>query len=324
MATSRGRRPVVVTKCMSCGDGLVIVGPSGELEVPCNRQRCRKAGVSTPIRPAGFIRVPEGMDTEHGLSILEAFQNGRIPASVIEQFIDSLYEYRQIKGLIVIGPSELDRACRGNNADNQNPLDLKNDWIPTIEVPTAMDQWIRSEKWRTDKHWATRAALVLTPPKIAGIPMSLIGQQKIWGVPHDNIAPGRVRQDVFWSNWFVGPNYEWANVPAVTDWQWMLIYEHPLWTTKKSWDKQKSADSEMKMQISTAAQDAFALNVVLASTGIRLRATTYSRTSSIYDGYPLSVSSHVHGVYVFQRWNPGSEYDDLAASVQGVPLELDA
>jgi hypothetical protein len=264
------------------------------------------------------------MDAVQSLTVLEAIQSGRIPMSAIEQFLDPLYEYRQIEGLIVVGPAELDRACRSHNSENPNPLGLKDGWIPAIEVPTEMDRWIRSEKWRTDKQWATRAALVLTPPEIAGIPTSLIGQQKIWGVSHDGIGSGTVRQDVFWSNWFIQPNYDWANVPAVTEWYWTLIYEHPRWTTKKNWTNQQKAANERRMPISSAAQDAFALNAVLAVTGTRLRLSTWSRTSTIFEGCPLSVRSRDDGVSVDRRWRPGDALGGLAASVQGVPGDFDS
>lgn len=319
MANSRDRHSVV-TRCMNCGDGLVVIGPSGELEVPCNRQRCRKGGITTPIRPIGFVRVPEGMTTERGLKILEAIQNGRIPAGAIEQFLDPLYTCRQIKDLIVIGPTELDKACR--TSDGKNPLGLKEGWIPEIPVPDKLDQWIRSEKWRTDGQWSTRAVLVLMPPVIAGIPTSLIGQQKIWGIVHDGINPGSVRQDVFYSNWFVQSNYDWANIPAVTDWRWVLVYEHPRWTTNLNWLEQQRVAAERGMLISTAAQDVLALNLVLAATGTRLRTSAFSRTSTVFDGCPFRVDSDDNGVNLYQCWYPEYANGNVAVSVQGVPLDF--
>ena len=330
MATGRGRRPEVVTRCLNCGDRLVIIGSSGEMEVLCKRQRCRKAGISTPIRPIGYIRLPEGMAPDRGMDILGAVQSGRIPASILEQYLDPLADYhpladyRQIKRLIVIGPAELDQACRSKNPDNPNPLGLEAGWIPRIEIPSRLDAWIRSLIWRDHAEWQTQAALVLTPPKIAGIPTSLIGQNEIWGVSHDGIRPGRIRQDIFWTNWFVKPHYTWANNQAVTEWGWQFVYEHPLWTTRKRWETQQKTAEERGMEIATVAADAFALNVVLAATGIRLRrASTWSRTSTSFDGSPLHVYSIPDGVAVAPHGCHWSARGGIAASVQGVPCDFE-
>ncbi len=232
---------------------------------------------------------------------------------------DPLAKYRGIEGLIVVGPAELDKACRSLDQNNLNPLDLEDGWIPNIGIDPTIDKWICSGKWRTNKDWTTRAFLVLCPPEIGGIPTSLIGQNKLWGVPHDGIEAGNVRQDVFYSNWFLKENYDWANVPVVDQWRWLLGFEHPRWTTNLDWDGQQKAAKKKDMQISTAAQDVFALNVVLAATGIRLRSTTWSRTSTIFDGSPLHVYSFGARVYVFRSCPPGHAFDSVAASVQGVP-----
>lgn len=325
MADSRGRRPgEVETRCMSCGDVLAVVGPSGESEVPCRRPRCRRNGTTTPIRPHGYIRVPEGMDGKYGSRVLEAIQSSRIPMSAIEQYLDPLYRYRQINGLIVIGPAELDRACKKkddpeNPPDNPNPLGLKEGWITDIEVPPDIDKCICSEIWRADE-WATRAVLALILPEIAGRKTSLINQQKLWGVPHDGFIGGTVRQDVFWlPSWIAQLNHDWANEPAVTEPQWVLIYEHPLWTTGKNWTNQQRAAAERGMAIATAALDAFVLNVVLAAKGIQLRPNSWSRTSTIAGGCPLRVVSRDGSVGVSRDWGPEDAYGFLAASVRGVP-----
>ncbi len=323
MANSRERRPETVTRCMRCGDELVIIGDHREPEILCHRSTCKKNGVSTPIRPIGFVRVPDGMIPKYGLSILEAIQSGRVPANVLDQYLDPLYDYRQIKGLIVIGPAELDRACRSLNPDNPNPLELKDGWVPNIPVPERTDKWIKSLIWRDDEKWKTRAALVITPPIIGKISTNLIGQNKIWGVPHDGLPGGLVRDDVFWANYFVEPNYDWANELAVTEWQWVIIYEHLLWVASSNWENQQKAANKKGMLISTASQDTFVLNVVLAATGIKLRADTISRTSTLHNGHPLVVSSISDGVNVNQCWIPSGANDNVSASVQGVPLDFD-
>ena len=165
-------------------------------------------------------------------------------------------------------------------------------------------------------------AIVPTPSDIAGTPTSLIGQNKIWGVKHDGIEAGIVRSDVFWSNYFIGPSYDWANVPAADGWTLQLVYEHVLWTTKLDWPLQKKAAANNAMPIASAAADAFALNAILAATGIRLRGSTYSRTSTIFDGVPLDVYSFPLGVSAFRNWVPESAYENIAASVWGVPRDF--
>ena len=88
---------------------------------------------------------------------------------------DPLAEYRQIEGLVVVGPAELDKLFR----TIANPLGLKEGWVPeNIPVgddPERMDAWLRSCIWRDHKDWQTRTALVLTPRAIGGVPTSLIG-----------------------------------------------------------------------------------------------------------------------------------------------------
>jgi len=102
----------------------------------------------------------------------------------------------------------------------------------------------------------------------------------------------------------------------------MIGYEHPLWTTRKDWADQQKAAADRKMPIATVSQDALMLNTVLAATGKRLRETTYSRTSTIYSGRPLGVDSAVSGVCVDRGRSPEDAGGSVAASVQGVPLEL--
>ena len=229
--------------------------------------------------------------------------------------VTQLRDYSGIDELFVVGPKELDNLFRIGT----NPLSLKAGWVPEIEVSDELDSWIHSCVWRDNENWKTRAALVLAPPEIGDIPTSLIGQNQLLGVAHDGVAPGIIRQDVFWSNYFVQPNYDWANELAVDEWQWLFIYEHPPWTTKINWDRQQEEAKKKGMPISTAAQDALCLNLVLAATGTRFRLTTWSRTATICGGYPLDVLSGGTGVYVSQDWNPGHAFDSIAASVQGVP-----
>ena len=227
---------------------------------------------------------------------------------------DPLAPYRQIEGLFVVGPAELDRLFRLEAEGN--PLELEPSWVREVPVPPECDEWLRSKHWLTES-WETRAVLTLVPPKVGNIPTSLAGLYQLLGVPHDGREGGIIRQDVFWSNWFV--NQPWANEPAVTEWEWLLVYEHPLWTTEKSWTKQQEAAQEKGMPIATVALDTWALNMAFAVYGVRLRNTTWSRTSTIVGGSPLEVGSPGDSVRVPRRWLPGYAYGSVAASVRGVP-----
>lgn len=301
MATTIGTAAITHKKC-----GKEIARVIGDvLHVQCLRRGCRE-----------WVPVEGWAETHRIKQAIDLILSGQIKLDDVLAPADPLADYRQIEGLIVIGPEELNKACHGPNGEN--PLKLQPGWIPDIPIPADYDKWIRSLIWRDNSEWATRAALVLTPSEIAGIPTSLIGQNEIWGVPHDGEEAGKVRQDVFWSNYFVQPKYNWAKEPATNEWRWTLAYEHPLWTTKLNWNNQQAAAKKRKMPIMTAAQDAFVLNVVLAATGIRLRETTWSRTSTVYGGYPLGVRSCGNGVNVYRSWSPQDAHGILAASVQGI------
>lgn len=233
--------------------------------------------------------------------------------------------YRKMKGLFVVGPSEYDKLFR----TRENPLNLKKGWVPDIEIAPRDDAWIRSGIWRDDEEWKTRAALVLTPHRVGVISTNLMGQNKLFGVGHDGVNPGIIRRDVFWNNYFVGkeddakPDCLWAIEAAVSDWRWILTYEHVLFTVGKNWGNQQLIAKEKGMSISTVSQDAWALNVVRAAYGESLRLSTWSRTSTIVDGCSLVVSSHAVGIDVSRRWSPEHADSDIAASAQGVPGNFD-
>jgi len=270
---------------------------------------CRRVNEFTGRVRRGTIPYDEAM---RGIQdILDGHKVG-FPTRKIN---DPLARYRQIKGLYVVGPKELDTLFR----TEANPLGLEPGWVPQIPVPPELDEWLRSKHWLRDATWKTRAVLTLVPPKVGNIPTSLVGQYQLLGVSHDGQTGGIIRQDVFRSNWFVGPGYDWANEPAVTDWEWVLVYERPLWTTEKNWAKQQEAAREYGMTIAPAAQDAWALNLVLAVHGVRPRNTTWSRTSTFSDGCPLEVGSGGDGVLVPRTWGPVVASGLVAASVRGVP-----
>lgn len=240
---------------------------------------------------------------------------------------DLLKAYRRVRGLIFIGPAEWEKACLGPK--KENPLELKEGWchklalpVPRpIEIAKSVVKYCHTPEWNTTPiFWLTVPKII--SPKFGEIPTTLIGQNRIWGVAHDELPGGLVRQDVFYSNYFVKPNYDWANEPATKEYEWAFGYEFPFFTTSKIWpDQQTAVQARKGLRLVSAPRDALMCNVVLAATGRRLRLTTYSRTTTIFDGGPLGVYSRRNGVIVSQGWDPGYRYDVVAASVRGV-LEL--
>lgn len=261
-------------------------------------------------------------DTLAGIQALSEGRFVSVPAVHVASD-DPLSGYRKIKNLIFVGPEQWNKATTSRDRKNRNPLGLIPDWCPRPVLPYTIEQMKELARFcEIEKAWRTRVVFYLALPKVGEVPTSLIGQYKLWGVAHDNLGPGVVRRDVFWSNWFIQPNYDWAGHLPVAQPTWMIGYEHPLWTTEKNWPNQQAAAADRKMTIVAVSQDILMMNLVLAATGKRLRGSTYSRTSTIYDGSPLSVDSRAYGVDVYRYWASEDAYDDLAASVQGVPSEL--
>lgn len=247
-----------------------------------------------------------------------AMRGGVASAGIADPFAG----YRKVKGLVFIGPGEWEKAMASRNRRNRNPLKLVADWCPHLSIPWMVDQMKKLVELCQTPEWNTTPILYLAIPEVAGTPTSLVGQYSWWGVPHNSMGPGSIRQDVFWANWYHSRDDVWKDEPAVTEPTWMIGYEHPRWTTEKNWLRQREVVADHGMAISTVAQDTLMLNLRLASAGERLRSSTWSRTSTLCDGCPLFVRSDGHGVDVGYRWDLDDAYGALAASVHGMPLEL--
>ena len=252
---------------------------------------------------------------ENRSTVQEAVQ---IPCVHVTHHSDPLDEFRGIDGLFICGQTELDQLFRTED----NPLKLKQGWIPELQVEEKLSEWIHSAVWRDTLEWNTRAILTLVPPRVGKYPTHLIGQHQLLGVDHDGVPGGVIRKDIFYSNFFVQPNYDWARKPATRGWWVALLYEHPHWTTDKDWASQQTAAQQKRIKTVSAALDVWGLNMVLACHGIRLRENTYSRTDTIYDGNPLDVYGCADGVYVRRNWSPLTAHPLIALSVHGVPLGL--
>ena len=320
MVESRDRRQTV-TRCMSCGDELVVIGKSGEPEAVCHRQKCRKAKTTTPIRPIGFVRIPEGIDPEVASKILEAVRNGKLS---VDQYFDPYVEYRAIDGLIFIGPAEIEQCFLGPNEGKL--FSLEPGWCPRIPLPNTLSVEILQKVAKLCKTmgWETVPILWLALPEVARQPTSLRNQYGWWGVPHDNELGGCVRKDTMYSNWFVKDKPDWSLEHAVTEPRWVLTYELPRWSTCKNWDNQQKEVKNRGLTVSPASRDHLMLDLVAIATGKRLRTTTWARTATICDGGPLRVDFSGDSSSVDQSWYPESAFDDVGVAVEGVPNSLEA
>lgn len=235
---------------------------------------------------------------------------------------DPLAQYYRIPNLIVIGPAQIEKALL--TSSGENPLDLRPGWCPLIPLPYSVKQMEAvADLCRTDD-WATVPILWLALPLVGGKPTSLVNQYQWWGVCHDGKPPGKVRNNVFWSKWYIqsGPEYNFSKKTAVAQATWNISYELPAWSTGKSWDDQQSEAKRRGMTIAPVAHDALMMNLVLASTDRRLRADTWARTSTICGGRPLGVYCHGDGVHVHRYWGPDGASGGVGAALEGVPLEL--
>lgn len=280
-----------------CGKGIARV-INGVLHVECVRKGCREWA---PL--PGWVQVTP------------------------------LAEYRQIKDLIVVGPEEIEKAFLGPNGEN--PLMLTPGWCPRLPVPYSVEQMKQLVELCQTKEWQTRVILWLALPEADGMSTSLIDQYVLWGVAHDGLGPGRIGQDVMWSNWFLGKDYLWAKTPPVSEptWNfWKVGYELPCWSTNLDWEDQKEAARKKGLRVSTATSDTLMLNLVAIATGRKLRSTSWARTATIFDGRqlwvtfcsmsPLGVSSGGPGLCVDNYWVPEGATGSLGLAVEGVPSGL--
>lgn len=277
-------------------------------------------------------RVEKGVvpfdETMGGLQRLIEGKSLDIPAVHPSGSDDPYAAYRKVKGASFIGPFEWERAMTSRNRRNRNPLELNPGWCPNLPVTLdgkefTLDHLKEVVRICQTSEWQTVPVLFLGLAEVAGTSTSLVGQYSWWGVQRDDFGPGSVRQDVFWSSWYCQrDDCPWRDDSAVLEPVWLLGYEHPNWTTRKTWDSQQVAVAERRMVHATAAQDVLMLNLVQAATGKRLRTATWSRVSTICQGCPLYVDSNGYGVGVSQFWGPEFAYDSMAWSVLGVPSEL--
>jgi hypothetical protein len=245
------------------------------------------------------------------------------------QDFDILAPFRKIRGLIVIGSKEWEKALRFNGKD---PMGLGQNWClrnfslvtdtPNGPVELTPELMIKLVKLCQTPEWNCTPVLELELMEVGGKPTSLETQYSLWGVGHDGRGPGSVRQDTMWSNWFIG-KHDWAKESATVKVVLKVKYlDFPAWSTMKNWNDQQKAAEERGLTIASAPSDALTMNLVAIAKGKRFRETTYARTCTIYARSPLHVDFSDSSLRVIDDWSPESVDSAVVAAVEGVPLEL--
>ena len=299
-----------------CGKPVARV-VDGELQVECTRRGCRE-----------WTSLPGWVELSKLQQVFELIKSGVLGLDQILDLADPLASYRQIDGLIVMGPEEIERAFQSKDEENPNPLDLPTGWCQSLAplVPWSVDEVKRVKDYCQTKEWQCQPVLRLMLPTITyqndPHPTSLAEMYGWWGVGHDGFRPGRIRQDVFWSNWYLqnpSRGLVWVDGPAVNQAHWQLSYlPHPFWTTSKSWqDQQKEAEKYPDIRFASAPEEIWMMNI-LAANNIKCRQSTWTRTSTFFDGYPLEVNLRPRGVTLSRSWFPVPVYSSVGAAVAGV------
>ncbi len=289
-----------------------IVG--GVLQVECTRRGCRE-----------WISLPGWVEAAKLQRVLELVLGGQVSLERVLALGDALRPYRQIEGLLVLGPAEWDRAVRGPKVEN--PLGLTDDWCPQVPLPEAwtveLMVWLAALCRDSRRDYQCTPVLWLALPEVAGIPTSLIGQYSLWGVAHDGQPNGKVRQQM-WSNYFVGkPEYPFAQVPAVAEPTWKVGYvDFPQFTTVKDWELQQAVAQERGLVVSTTSSDALMMNLLVAALGESFRTAAWARTADPFGGAPLDVSFSPSGLGVVRCFLLGRAGPGVGAGLEGVPSEL--
>jgi len=299
----------------------------GVLHVQCIRRGCKDW-----VSLSGYFKSGEYRQ------VIDLLTSGDLLMDDVLRLADPGNRYRQIEDLFIVGRTELDLLfrtqvhplgpkCAHYIHPKVNPLKLKTDWIPQVPVDEELDEWIRSEKWRTDEKWLTRAALVLVPHSVGGIPTSLIGQNRLLGAGRDESEDregrvssarpdGIIRADVFWGH-SQSEKY-WENEPASIDWRWALIYESPACTLSKKWAQQEEIAQHYGMPIATAALDVWCTNMIRAVYDVPFRRHVFSRTRTDDRGTRIEVHTGYKHVSIQHDFEDRAE-KAWTASLEGAP-----
>jgi len=315
------KRKETVTRCMSCGNELVVIDKNGELAAKCYRQKCRNANITTPIRVSEFMRIPDGVNPAQLEKLFEAVKEGRLD---IDTLLDPLASYRAIDGLLVVGVPEWEKAFMG--PDNKNPLGLKPGWIPDVPLPSEWTPELFQKLVDLCKkpEWNCSPVLELELTEVSGVATSFVNLYGWFGVEHDGLGPGIIWPDLDYSNWFIKQGIKgWPDIPATLLARWKVGYvDFPDFTTKKHWENQQKIIAAKGLVTSSAASDALMLLLIKISYGKWYRTSTWARIATIHGGCPLDVSVSSGSLNVRDYWVPGSANGGLGASVEGVPNEL--
>jgi len=234
----------------------------------------------------------------------------------------NLEVYRQIEGLIVIGPEEWEQAMRGPNGEN--PLGLSENWCPRSPLPptwTSENLNRLAELCHTPK-WNCTPVLQLELHEVAGQPITLKQMYEWWGVAHDSLGPGTLH-NVDWSNWPITEGHNFASEPANEETRWVLRYmDFPAYTTMLPWERQQQETKKNGLAISNVASDVLTMSLC-AILGRKFRTQTWARTSTPFKGRPLEVGwVGGDGVSVSQFYSPENAHENIGAAAEVVSRSL--
>lgn len=313
---------------------LSSVGPDGIIRCALpGRSKERQCAV--PVIKEGRVIHHRGGRVYHSFSLGELLRalvdsgQGNLD-EVLEEFYslkqtDSLLPYHQINGLLVMGPAEIEQAFLSKNEENPNPLGLPDGWCQALAppVPWSVDELKRVVEYCRTRDWQCQPILRLMLREIIcqgeSHPTSLAKMYRWFGRPQGGYGPGIVRADVHYSNWYLKQTEDWVNAPAVLQTEWQIGYlPHPFWTTSKTWDaQQKEVLKYPGIRFAGASEEVWMMGILEAN-GIKCRQTTWTRTSTLFDGAPLDATLYSSGVSLTRCWLPGDASPSVGVAAAGV------
>lgn len=247
-------------------------------------------------------------------------------------------DFRKIKGLLVVGPEEWEMATRRQNGRNRDPLGLGRNWCPRdilmvidtsrghLELTPEIMQ-VLVELCKTPK-WDCTPVLQLELPEVGGESTSLAWQYKCWGVPHEGMTDGVIRQDEQYPSEPIRNKAECAFEPATEKVRVVVKYlDFPEWTTGKSWGSQKAEIKERGLETVSVSSDALTMSLVSIALGKQFRNfNSLARTDTMFDSHPLSINRKEGALRCStgsSSWGySGNDLYFLGAAVRGIPSEI--
>jgi len=278
----------------------------GVLHVECVRKGCKE-----------WVPIPGWLEAEQVRQAVDLILSGKVRPQDVIGLSDPLVQCRAIEGLFVIGPAEIEKAFLGPKGEN--PLGLESGWCSQLmpPIPWTPDQMRQIVALCQTPEWNTFPILWLALPQVADKPTCLVNQCGWWGMGHDGVRPGKIRQNIFYDNWFIHQAEPWAREPAVSQPIWKISYELPVWSTTHNWEDQQKAAQNSGLTISAVTSTVLLGNLSVIG-GRKLWAAGWVRTETLSEAGPLYVYWDVAGLRVDRYWNPFYANPDIGLALEVV------